>query len=142
MKTGRSIASVPMTESRLEQEEVFGCSRIRCRVVRVKCCYLMVTTICQAKANWETTAIMKNSLFASSFSSLTRLGSLRVASRPRICPKCKKPSPFQQRYAHNPADEPYFESIVDNPPVLVKSGQKHGPGLIVLSRSTGHFCPY
>lgn len=77
---------------------------------------------------------MKASLFAFTFSKFTRLTSLRPALRPPICPRCKQPSPFQQRYAHTPADDPYFQSIVDNPPVLVKSGQKHGPGLIVLCK--------
>ena len=36
------------------------------------------------------------------------------------------------RLAHSPADDPDFLSIVDNPPVLVKSGRRHGPGLIIL----------
>lgn len=40
----------------------------------------------------------------------------------------------QQRLAHNPADSPDFLSIVDNPPVLVKSGRRHGYGLIALGR--------
>ena len=38
----------------------------------------------------------------------------------------------QRRHVHAPADDPYFHSIVDNPPTLVKSGQKHGYGLIIL----------
>ena len=42
-----------MTESGLEHEEVFECSRVRCRVVKVKSCYLVVTTVCQAKANGD-----------------------------------------------------------------------------------------
>lgn len=77
---------------------------------------------------------MKTSLFPFSFWQAARLASLRSAIQPRICPKCKQPSPFQRRYAHTPADDPYFQSVVDNPAVLVKSGQKHGPGLIVLSK--------
>ena len=85
-------------------------------------------------------AVMKTSIFAFPFSQSARLTSLRSITRPRICPKCKRPSPFQRRYAHTPADDPYFQSIVDNPAVLVRSGQKHGPGLIVLSKFPGQIC--
>ena len=52
--------------------------------------------------------------------------------RPRPCPHCGQARLPQRRYANTPADDPYIESIVDNPPILVKSGQKHGPGLIIL----------
>ncbi|KAF8525677.1 SURF1 family-domain-containing protein [Trichophaea hybrida] len=39
----------------------------------------------------------------------------------------------QRRYASNPADHPNFSSILDQPPVLVRAGQKrHGPGLLIL----------
>lgn len=31
-----------------------------------------------------------------------------------------------------PADEPGFVSIVDNPPKLVRTGRRHGAGLILL----------
>ncbi|MCJ1358808.1 MAG: surf-like protein [Icmadophila ericetorum] len=37
------------------------------------------------------------------------------------------------RFLHNPADSPDFKSIVDNPPNLVRSGKRHGPGLIILA---------
>ena len=82
-------------------------------------------------------ATMKTSLISFPFSKVPRLRSFPPALRPQIRVKCKRLSPFQQRYAHTPADDPYFQSIVDHPPVLVKSGQKHGLGLIVLSRSPG-----
>ena len=42
---------------------------------------------------------------------------------------------LHRHYGHNPADDPLFSSTVDNPPQLVKTGQKHGPGLIILSGS-------
>ncbi|OAA60567.1 cox1 assembly protein [Niveomyces insectorum RCEF 264] len=35
--------------------------------------------------------------------------------------------------APQPADDPNFTSILDNPPELVRSGRRHGPGLIVLA---------
>lgn len=56
---------------------------------------------------------------------------------PRQCPRCEQPPLLAfRRYAHNPADhDPSFSSIVDNPPIPVRTGQKHGPGLIVLSES-------
>lgn len=101
-----------------------------------------VVTLCRGQSPecviyLQTAATMKTSLLASPFSKSTRLTSLRTALRPRICPKCEQPSPFQRRYAHTPADDPYFQSIVDNPAVPVRSGQKHGPGLIVLSKPPG-----
>ncbi|KAM0798281.1 SURF1 family-domain-containing protein [Usnea florida] len=75
---------------------------------------------------------MPNSLFAFPVSKFTKLTPYRPASFARVWPKCRKPSSLQRRYAHNPADDPCFQSIVDNPAVLVKSGRKHGPGLLVL----------
>ncbi|KKY34965.1 putative surf1 family protein [Diaporthe ampelina] len=32
-----------------------------------------------------------------------------------------------------PADDPNFTSILDNPPNLVRAGRRHGPGLIILA---------
>ncbi|KAF3765083.1 putative Shy1, mitochondrial inner membrane protein [Cryphonectria parasitica EP155] len=32
-----------------------------------------------------------------------------------------------------PADDPNFHSILDNPPQLVRTGRRHGPGLLVLA---------
>ncbi|EOO01692.1 putative surfeit 1 protein [Phaeoacremonium minimum UCRPA7] len=32
-----------------------------------------------------------------------------------------------------PGDDPGFQSIVDNPPELVRTGKRHGPGLIILA---------
>ncbi|KAK3394101.1 SURF1 family-domain-containing protein [Podospora didyma] len=37
------------------------------------------------------------------------------------------------RRGRQAADEPGFTSLVDNPPELVRSGRKHGPGLIILA---------
>ncbi|KAK0718847.1 SURF1 family-domain-containing protein [Apiosordaria backusii] len=34
---------------------------------------------------------------------------------------------------NQPADDPSFQSIVDNPPELVRTGKRHGPGLIILA---------
>ncbi len=42
-----------------------------------------------------------------------------------------------RRFLNNRADDPNFLSIVDNPPKLVKVGQRNGPGLILLGHSTG-----
>jgi surfeit locus 1 family protein len=43
---------------------------------------------------------------------------------------------FRRQYSSNPADQPGFKSILDQPPVLVRAGQKkHGPGLLILSSS-------
>ncbi|KAB8290512.1 hypothetical protein EYC80_010941 [Monilinia laxa] len=35
--------------------------------------------------------------------------------------------------SRQPADDPNFTSIIDNPPNLVRTGRRHGPGLIILA---------
>jgi surfeit locus 1 family protein len=63
---------------------------------------------------------------------------LRVISSPlRACPRPSQPphlplAPRRTAYS-NPGDDPSFTSIVDNPPTLVKTGRRHGPGLIILA---------
>lgn len=54
---------------------------------------------------------------------------------PRRFSKPPFPSPFPfRRSAHNPADNPNFISIIDQPPTLVRAGRKkHGPGLLLLA---------
>ncbi|KAH6630292.1 SURF1 family-domain-containing protein [Chaetomium sp. MPI-SDFR-AT-0129] len=37
------------------------------------------------------------------------------------------------RRSIQPAEQPGFHSILDNPPELVRTGRKHGPGLIILA---------
>lgn len=70
---------------------------------------------------------------------------LRVASRAawrgpqrslfQRCPECRHISRTAIR-RRQPAEDPNFLSILDNPPNIVRSGgKKHGPGLIVLGRS-------
>ncbi|ROV93232.1 hypothetical protein VPNG_09563 [Cytospora leucostoma] len=41
----------------------------------------------------------------------------------------------RRRDAPQPADDPNFQSILDNPPTLIRagSGRRHGPGLIILA---------
>jgi hypothetical protein len=43
--------------------------------------------------------------------------------------RCISGTALQSKQA---ADEPGFVSIVDNPPNIVRTGRKHGPGLIIL----------
>ncbi|KAJ9622722.1 surf-like protein [Taxawa tesnikishii (nom. ined.)] len=54
-----------------------------------------------------------------------------------ICPQCSQetsPARLQRRgYAAQPADNPEFVSIVDNPPQLIRAGKRHGWGLAVLA---------
>ncbi|OTA98443.1 hypothetical protein M426DRAFT_325981 [Hypoxylon sp. CI-4A] len=67
---------------------------------------------------------------------------------PRTSPRCRQTSssstplqpflrrPFTQTTRHlnrPPAEDPSFTSILDNPPELVRTGRRHGPGLIVLA---------
>ncbi len=77
---------------------------------------------------------MKFSLPSLRFLTSRRPATFRPSLRARPCSQCGGRLPIRQRrYAHTPADDPNFQSIVDNPPVLVKIGQRHGKGLIVLS---------
>ena len=48
------------------------------------------------------------------------------------CPKLNYERPSRRWFASNPADDPSFVSIVDNSPTLVRTGRRHGPGLIIL----------
>lgn len=67
-------------------------------------------------------------------------------TRPRPQPRPQQPqAPCARRHlsqtprrrggAPQPADDPNFQSILDNPPTLVRagSGRRHGPGLLVLA---------
>ena len=74
------------------------------------------------------TSFLKLSAFRSSRSGSPRI--LRSFARGALCPKCGQS--IQRRFAHIPAEDPNFFSIVDNPPNIVKSGRRHGPGLIIL----------
>ena len=62
----------------------------------------------------------------------------RITLRPKIRPISVQRAPvFQQvtfrRYAHNePVDDPAWSSVIDQPPLLVRSAQKHSPGIIIL----------
>ncbi|RDL36056.1 uncharacterized protein BP5553_06668 [Venustampulla echinocandica] len=49
------------------------------------------------------------------------------------CPACRHLSRTTRRSKPAPADDPNFLSIVDNPPNLVRTGRRHGPGLIILA---------
>ncbi|KAL1876282.1 surf-like protein [Diaporthe australafricana] len=54
-----------------------------------------------------------------------------------IPPKSACRRPFSQSARRHdkpqPADDPNFTSILDNPPNLVRAGRRHGPGLIILA---------
>lgn len=49
----------------------------------------------------------------------------------RPCLACRYLSNTARRTVQ-PADDPNFISIVDNPPNLIRSGKRHGVGLIIL----------
>ncbi|KAG0632795.1 SURF1 family protein [Tuber brumale] len=67
---------------------------------------------------------------------------MRPLPRPFPLPRIRTPlthqfpkPPFRfHRSAHNPADNPNFVSIIDQPATLVRAGgRKHGPGLLILA---------
>jgi hypothetical protein len=68
---------------------------------------------------------------ARSFSSTRSISRIRTQIPP-TCPSCRRISQSIRRAKAEPADDPNFMSIVDNPPNLVRAGKRHGPGLIVL----------
>ncbi|KAI9700915.1 MAG: surf-like protein [Bogoriella megaspora] len=51
---------------------------------------------------------------------------------PWTCTHCLRRQQ-QQRFAHSPADDPNFTSVVDGPAKLVRTGRKHGFGIIILA---------
>lgn len=54
----------------------------------------------------------------------------RAASKfDSICARCRRQ---QVRSYQNMADDPRWLSVVDNPARIVRTGRKHGPGLIIL----------
>jgi hypothetical protein len=59
-------------------------------------------------------------------------GVLALISRP----PCRHISQTARRRSKQAADDPNFMSIVDNPPNLIRTGRRHGPGLIVLGLSS------
>ncbi|KLU83254.1 hypothetical protein MAPG_02319, partial [Magnaporthiopsis poae ATCC 64411] len=52
----------------------------------------------------------------------------RLANRRPLSSTPRVRSPQNQ-----PADDPNWTSVIDNPPELVRSGRRHGPGLIILA---------
>lgn len=52
-----------------------------------------------------------------------------------VCSSCSRTrlAPLRRRYATQPADDPSWTSIVDNPPQLVRHNRKHTWGLAVLA---------
>ncbi|KAI1824996.1 SURF1 family-domain-containing protein [Xylaria intraflava] len=53
----------------------------------------------------------------------------------RARPQTRRPftTTPQRPQRRQPADDPTFRSILDNPPELVRVGRRHGPGLIILA---------
>ncbi|KAK3363591.1 SURF1 family-domain-containing protein [Lasiosphaeria hispida] len=67
--------------------------------------------------------------------SIGRNAAQKWAAAPRQQPStaARRPISTSPRRPKQAADEPGFTSIVDNPPELVRTGRRHGPGLIVLA---------
>lgn len=64
-------------------------------------------------------------------------GSRAPRTTPQSAPNSAPRRPFSQSARRHdrpqPADDPNFTSILDNPPNLVRAGRRHGPGLIILA---------
>ena len=61
--------------------------------------------------------------------SISRLPAKSPIQSPWICSRCLRQ---QRRYAQTAVDDPNFTSIVDHPAKLVRTGRKHGYGIIIL----------
>ncbi|CAK7272726.1 surf-like protein [Sporothrix epigloea] len=71
---------------------------------------------------------MRNLAFSSSYQTNAGFSTTSIRRRSQVRPPPPEPDLPQ------PADDPNFTSILDNPPELVRSGgRKHGPGLIILA---------
>lgn len=75
---------------------------------------------------------LRSSVFraATTFSRFSSGRVLRGSKPQSICRRCQKQQ--QKRFAHTPADDPNWISVADHPAKLVRTGQRHGPGLIIL----------
>ncbi|EEH50015.2 uncharacterized protein PADG_06094 [Paracoccidioides brasiliensis Pb18] len=69
--------------------------------------------------------------FATAVSGATLQATTRRLNAKSICSRCWRKQ--QVRFAHQPADDPNWMSVVDNPAKLVRTGGRHGPGLIILA---------
>ena len=58
-----------------------------------------------------------------------------LRQRPSLCRNLRNDPRhiFQRRRYANPADRDDFVSVVDNPPQLISTRRKHGPGLYILA---------
>ncbi|EEH23544.2 hypothetical protein PABG_05755 [Paracoccidioides brasiliensis Pb03] len=68
---------------------------------------------------------------ATTVSGATLQATTRRLNAKSICSRCWRKQ--QVRFAHQPADDPNWMSVVDNPAKLVRTGGRHGPGLIILA---------
>lgn len=50
-------------------------------------------------------------------------------------PTCHRDFSKTHASSRQAADDPNFTSIIDNPPNLIRTGRRHGPGLIILGKS-------
>lgn len=62
-----------------------------------------------------------------------------LALKVKPCQAYRQMSTTSTRHREQPGDAPDFMSIVDNPPTLVRSGRRHGPGILILGQSN---CSY
>ncbi|KAI1392556.1 SURF1-domain-containing protein [Hypoxylon trugodes] len=75
-----------------------------------------------------------------SYSYSTQTWTSRCCNKPtntilrQTTPSLRRPfTNTTHRAARPPAEDPSFTSILDNPPELVRTGRRHGPGLIILA---------
>lgn len=61
-----------------------------------------------------------------------RFTTARLGSK-TVVPRRQFTTSSTRRQAAQPGDDPTFTSIVDNPPELVRTGKRHGKGLIILA---------
>ncbi|RAL67801.1 hypothetical protein DID88_008528 [Monilinia fructigena] len=82
---------------------------------------------------------MRSIVSALSYSRVSSFSSPRTLKRISFPYTTSKRSSYHRHFSNTrinsrqPADDPNFTSIIDNPPNLVRTGRRHGPGLIILA---------
>lgn len=57
------------------------------------------------------------------------------------CPRIQSGVLPHSRLLYNSANDPNFSSLVDNAPDIVRSGKRHGPGIIILGSAARFMLP-
>ncbi|EAA35285.2 hypothetical protein GE21DRAFT_259 [Neurospora crassa] len=77
--------------------------------------------------------ILQRQTAAAHAAAATRFTTARLGRNPASSPRRQFTTSSTRRQTQQPGDDPNFTSILDNPPELVRTGRRHGKGLIILA---------